>query len=53
MAKIYSNVFCVLIWLGKETEDIAKALEDIRLATNKKFTERSNQQAILSLLRRL
>ncbi|PVH72420.1 HET-domain-containing protein, partial [Cadophora sp. DSE1049] len=52
MAKIYSNAFCVIVWLGEKPEDTHKALEDIRLAANEKLTERSNQQAIRSLLQR-
>ena len=52
MAKIYSNAFCVTVWLGEETEDTDGALEDIQLATNKALTGRSNQQAILKLLQR-
>ena len=52
MAKIYSNALCVVVWLGEDTENSARALEDIRLAANKELTERSDQQAILSLLQR-
>ncbi len=56
MAKIYSNAHCVIVWLGKKTEDTDGALEDIRLAADEEFTECSkkeiNQQAILSLLQR-
>lgn len=52
MAKIYSNALRVIVWLGEETKDTDRALEDIRLAANEELTERSNQQAILSLLQR-
>ena len=55
MAKIYSNAYCVIVWLGKKAEDTDGALEDIQLAANKELTEppkkERNQQAILSLLR--
>ena len=58
MAKIYSNAHRVIVWLGEEVidKDTKGALEDIRLAANEEFTERSkkeiNQKAILSLLQR-
>ncbi|KAH8680097.1 heterokaryon incompatibility protein-domain-containing protein, partial [Tricladium varicosporioides] len=52
MARIYSNALCVIVWLGEETKDTDRALESIRLAANKEFTERSKLQAILSLLQR-
>jgi hypothetical protein len=56
MAKIYSNAYCVIVWLGEKTEDTDRALEDIRLTANKELKERSkkeiNQGAILNLLQR-
>ena len=55
MAKIYSNAYCVIVWLGKKAEDTDRALENIQLAADKELTKRPkkeiNQQAILSLLR--
>jgi hypothetical protein len=54
MAKIYSNAYRVIIWLGDEIEEIKGALEDIRLTADKESTEYSkketNKQAILKLL---
>jgi hypothetical protein len=56
MAKIYSNAYCVIVWLGEKAEDTEEALEDIRLVANKELMERlkkePNQQAILNLLQR-
>jgi hypothetical protein len=56
MAKIYSNAYCVIVWLGDKAEDTEGALEDILLVAHKEPMERlkkeSNQQAILNLLQR-
>jgi hypothetical protein len=52
MAKIYSNAFCVIVWLGEGIEDADRALEDIQLAANKELADCSNLQAILKLLQR-
>jgi hypothetical protein len=51
MAKIYSYAHRVIVWLGEALEDIDGALEDIRLAANGKFTERSKKEKILKLLK--
>jgi hypothetical protein len=54
MAKIYSKAYRVVVWLGKEVADTEGALEDIRLAANEEYMERSkkdiNRQAIIILL---
>ncbi|KAH8757088.1 heterokaryon incompatibility protein-domain-containing protein, partial [Hyaloscypha finlandica] len=56
MAKIYSNAYRVIVWLGEEVVEIKGALEDIRLAANKELLGNSekeiNKQAILNLLQR-
>jgi hypothetical protein len=56
MAKIYSNAYRVIVWLGEEVVEIKGALEDIRLAANKELLGHSekeiNKQAILNLLQR-
>jgi len=56
MAKIYSNAYRVIVWLGEEVVEIKGALEDIRLAANKELPGHSekeiNKQAILNLLQR-
>jgi len=56
MAKIYSNAYRVIVWLGEEAVEIKGALEDIGLAANEELTESSKkerkQQAILNLLQK-
>ena len=54
MAKIYSNVHRVIVWLREETVETKGALKDIWLVANKELTEglkkEINKQVILNLL---
>jgi len=53
MAKIYSNVYRVIVWLGDEIVEIKGALEDVWLTADKEYMEYSKKetkQIILKLL---
>jgi hypothetical protein len=55
MARIYSQANRVVVWLGDSADDSDLALEEIRVARDKHFTESNNeriQQAVLALLQR-
>jgi hypothetical protein len=56
MAKIYAQANRVVVWLGEAADNSDRALEEIRVAGGKEFTNSSNnemiQQAIIALLNR-
>jgi hypothetical protein len=55
MAKIYSSAHRVTVWLGEQGKEMEEALENIRLAANREFVDKSEEslkrQAIVRLLR--
>jgi hypothetical protein len=52
MAKIYSSVHRVIVWLGEKAEDTDEALENICFAANGKSIEHLKKEIILNLLQR-
>jgi hypothetical protein len=55
MAKIYSNAYCVIVWLGEQVVEVEGAFEIIRRAADnelaKELKEELNREAVINLLR--